>query len=113
MSYIPDCRVDEYYNEKYLNKTDTEYIRGFDYVAERADNFFNNLDVYISEMDIPGEDINLCRLLENHEEIAEKFKSCILDWLERERDMTITSMIDNMDDDEYDKIRADVDSKVE
>lgn len=33
-------------------------------------------------------------------------KSCLIDWIEMERDQLIVSMIDNMDDEEYEKIKA-------
>lgn len=111
MTYIPDCRTDEAYNEKYLDKMDKEYIEGFDFAAEQAENLFNNLDVFIDEMDIDGEDINLIRFLENHENVKNKFQECLSDWLEMQRDEMITSMIDNMPDDVYEAIKAKVDAQ--
>lgn len=50
MSYIPDCRNDENYNQKYLNDKDREFVRGYDWCTEEVvDNFFNNMDVYFDE----------------------------------------------------------------
>lgn len=45
MSYIPDCRTDKAYNERYLNADDAEFVRGYDWCAERVvENAFDNLD---------------------------------------------------------------------
>lgn len=110
MSYIPDCREDENYNEKYLNHDDKEFIKGFDYAVEDAlDSFFYNLDSY--DWDVDGEDIDLEKILTNHEELCEKLKDNIKNHLESERDEMIVSMIDHYEDDEYAKIRTEVDGK--
>ena len=43
MSYIPDCRTDEHYNQKFLTGADKKFVRGFDWCVEMAvDNFFDN-----------------------------------------------------------------------
>ena len=135
MSYIPDCRNDENYNEKYLNNFDKEFVRGYDWCVEMSvDNFFDNLDIYF------GDDSHIMHLL--NEELPENmreeyeiertfadenarvekrdvktyvdlFRSKILDYIEMERDELITSMIDNMDEQEYAKIKAKVDGKQE
>lgn len=31
MTYIPDCRTDEVYNESNLNDRDKEFVKGFDF----------------------------------------------------------------------------------
>lgn len=112
MSYIPDCREDENYNEKYLNETDKEYIRGYDYAVEEVlETFFSNIDVY--DLRVDGEDIDLGLILENHESILNKLKEAMHEHFESSRDEMITSMIDNMDDKEYEEIKASVDSKGE
>ena len=42
MSYIPNCREDENYNQKYLTGDDKEFVRGYDWCTEQAvDNFSN------------------------------------------------------------------------
>ena len=108
MSHIPDCRTDEAYNEKYLNNTDKEYVNGFDYAVEQVLNLIdNNLDVYP----------DLETILDRNKAIVNVDKvqiahDAIEDWLEGERDMLITSMIDNMDEDEYNKIKKEVDNNV-
>ena len=135
MSYIPDCRNDENYNEKYLNNFNKEFVRGYDWCVEMSvDNFFDNLDIYF------GDDSHIMHLL--NEELPENMReeyeiertfadenyrvekrdvktyvdllrSKILDYIEMERDELITSMIDNMDEQEYAEIKAKVDGKQE
>lgn len=110
MSYIPDCREDESYNEKYLNETDKEYIKGYDYAVEEVlETFFANIDVY--DLRVDGEDIDLGLILENHESIADKLKDAMKQCFESERDQIITSMIDHMDDEEYEQIKEKVDKE--
>ena len=58
-------------------------------------NFFDNIDVYEDELDIPGEDIDIVRIIENHEEIKDALQECLADWMEHTRDELITSMIDS------------------
>lgn len=110
MSFIPDCREDEYYNQKYLNAADKEFIKGYDYAVESVlDSFFYNLDSYNFEVD--GEDIDIGRFLENHEAIKDKFVDCMKIHFESDRDEMITSMIDHMNEEEYNKIKASVDGE--
>ena len=108
MTYIPDARTDDTYNEKYLNEKDKEYIKGYDYAVEEVlESFFANMDIY--DMSVDGEDIDIGRILTNHEEIAEKLKESMKDYFESERDQMITSMIDHMCDEEYKTIKEKVD----
>lgn len=127
MSYIPDCRTDENYNEKFLNEKDSEFVRGFDWCVEMAvDNFFanemfelQNADSYLghilneklpeemqSEYDVEfrfagtGDKETETRKVETY---ADLIRSKILDWIEMERDELITSMIDNMSDEDLDR----------
>lgn len=113
MTYIPDCRTDENYNEKYLNDKDKEFVAGFDWATEQMQNLYHNLDTYERDMNITGEDMNIIRYLKNHKDTREKFFECLADWIEMARDEMITSMIDNMDDEEYERIRAAVDKESE
>lgn len=101
MSYIPDCRTNENYNYDRLNEADKAYIDGYDCCVEMGiDSFFDNLDTYIQELDIEGEDINLCRFLDNHEEVRETFKECLKEWIESNRDGLIVGIIDGYPFDE-------------
>ena len=104
MSRIPDCRTDEYYNQKYLDQINTVFIKGYDWAVKQIQNMFNNLDCY--------PDLKL--LLDDKVAIIKDHKvgmvqTCIEDWAEMERDEMITSMIDNMSEDEYKAIKAKVD----
>ena len=109
MSRIPNCREDECYNERYLDEAEKDIIKGYDWAVERIDNMMDNLEVYQEDMEIDGEDINLVRLLKNHEDVSQCFRDCIKHWMEMERNTIITSFIDNMTDKEYEeaKHRAD------
>lgn len=99
MSYIPDCRTDKYYNQKFLDDEDKTFVAGFDWAVEMITNLFKgNMDVYELEFDIAGEDINLARFLENHEPINEMLVGCVEHWMEMERNELITSMLDNKAD---------------
>lgn len=135
MSYIPDCRNDENYNEKYLNNFDKEFVRGYDWCVEMSvDNFFDNLDIYFEDdshimhllnEELPEnmrEEYEIERTFADENARVEKrdvktyvdlLRSKILDYIEMERDELITSMIDNMDEQEYAKIKAKVDGKQE
>lgn len=135
MSYIPDCRNDENYNEKYLNNFDKEFVRGYDWCVEMSvDNFFDNLDIYFGDdshimhllnEELPEnmrEEYEIERTFADENDRVEKrdvktyvdlLRSKILDYIENERDELITSMIDNMDEQEYAEIKAKVDGKQE
>lgn len=139
MSYVPDGRTDESYNQKYLNGDNKEFLQGFDWCVEMAvDNFFDNEMDYLQDEDsylghllseeLPdnmkkeyemeyvfnvqnmGETETRTRKIETY---ADLIRMTMLQWIEMERDMLITSMIDGMDDDEYAEIRAKVDGQSE
>lgn len=130
MSYIPDCRRDKYYNQKYLNEKDSEFVRGFDWCAEIAmDNFFNNIDDFFERdsfimhmllQEIPEMDHEVYEWnnsfsenpVENREirTYLDKLRAYLIDWVENHRDELITSMIDGMDNDEYKRIKDEVDN---
>lgn len=129
MSRIPDCRRDEYYNQKYLNDKDSEFVRGFDWCAERAvDNFFDNLDyidddelVRFLDKELPESEQfgyqwsdTFCRDADLVEEryvrtFGDLLRSTLAEWIESHRDELITSMIDSMTDEEYNTIKETVD----
>ena len=93
---VANCREDSAYNEDFLTNMDKEFIQGFDYCLEQIVNLFeNNLDEY--EFERKGV-IDVMQVLEeNKGEIVE----IIRDWAESDRNMMITSMIDHMDNKEY------------
>lgn len=105
MSYIPDCRTDEYYNEKYLNELDNEFVRGFDYcTTEAVECGFANIEDFFGEFDIDVRPSDIRK-------VTEAVEKWLLDWIEGQRDELITSMIDDMSDEEYTKIKSKVDGK--
>ena len=129
MSYIPDCRSDEYYNQKYLNEKDGEFVRGFDWCAEMAmDNFFDNIenffcnDSYLMHTlneEMPEEMHDEYVWVDSFNETEEKrtiktyldaIRAHLIDWVESNRDELITSMIDAMSEDEYKRIKGKVDN---
>lgn len=120
MSYIPDCRRDECYNQKFLSGDDKEFVRGFDWCAEEAvDNFFdNNYDydtgeylAHILTQKVPeclrehytmeytfGDRPDEERTIETY---ADLIRFELLHWIEMQRNELITSMLDSMSDEEY------------
>lgn len=131
MSYL-NCRTDEYYNQKYLDKNDKSFLDGFDWAMENAvDNFFDNNfgdedcdDSYISHImkeEVPKymkEDYEMefsfgDRPVEERtvQTYADYVRMLILEWIEIERNELITSMIDGYDEEKYDRIKAEVDGK--
>lgn len=102
MSYIPDCREDKNYNEKYLGDIDSAFVRGYDYAVEQIVNLIeNNSNVYPELDDIL--DYNKAVACVDKKQIV---KEAIEGWAESERNELITSMIDSMDDAEYEKNKA-------
>lgn len=92
---FPDCRTDKYYNQKFLDDNEKEYVSGFDWAVEQITNLLeHNMDVYELDFDIAGEDINLARFLENHEPINEMLVGCVEHWMESERNQLITALLD-------------------
>lgn len=116
MSLIPDCRTDENYNEDFLNETDSEFVKGFDWAIEQMKNLFEgNLDVYEEELNyVPDEgEAEEDEVYSKREDLFEIVSdnagflaNMIDDWMEMERDELITSIIDHMDEDEYEKLKA-------
>lgn len=108
MTYIPDCRTDASYNDKYLDAKDKEYLAGFDEAVEQMKCLFSNLEVYpdFAELLDDGKAV----IKEGKVEIAQ---NAIEDWMESQRDMLITSMIDGMDEDEYKAIKEKIDGRSE
>lgn len=131
MSYIPDCRADDAYNQKYLNEKCKTEITGYDWCAEEVvDTFFDNLDTYIDEdllkileSELPEEDreeYEWSYTFGNREPekrtvrtLADLIRAKIQEFIENERDELIVSMIDCMDEAEYDRIKEQVDGRVE
>lgn len=136
MSIIPDCRQDEDYNEKYLNEQDAECVSGYDIcVKDSIENFFNNIGNIEDELleaigathynDIKLDEKLICGDMTLKDMTSKQIKSIgplnalllvikseMLSCAEKQRDEIITSMLDNMDDDEYDKLKDAADKGV-
>lgn len=138
MSYIPDCRTDEVYNQKYLPEQDKRELCGYDWCVEMSvDNFFDNhyneLDTddsylaHILRQKVPEEmrdeyemecsfQNNYCPEKAENEKrkiitYADFLRFEILQWCECNRNELITSMLDNIDEKQYKKIKAQVDAR--
>ena len=105
MSYFPDCRTDEYYNQKYLTQRNKDFVAGYDYALEQVQNLFNNLEVFPDLEQLLDDNVALVK-----EHKVDMVQTCIEDWAEMNRDELITSMIDSMDENEYQEIKQRVDA---
>ena len=117
MSAFPDCRNDDVYNEDFLSHKDKEFIAGFDYCLEQIKNLIeNNLDTYEDELTdtaedlgefVPEDEVFSTRddLFEIIEENRELLSTIISHWTEMDRDELIVSMLENMDEAEFNKNR--------
>lgn len=95
---FPDCRNDDYYNDDFLSEEDAAIVDGYDYCVENAVNSaFENIDAF------PPEDLDMSP--SDVVRVLHAFREWISSYIESERDEMITSMIDDMDDAEYQKQR--------
>ena len=98
---VPDCRNDDYYNEDFLNKEDTLVMHGFDIAIEVVENTISRIDI----CDLVGE-LEHSKLIRSIvKTIMRSIASEITNTAEFSRNEMITSMIDDMDGDEYESIR--------
>ena len=87
MSYIPDCRTDEDYNEKNLSdERDIAPLRAYDLAIEDIDTLFANLDVYEVRVDLRPSDFQAA---------ADEIQEMAKDWMEMHRNEMIVSLLDN------------------
>lgn len=127
---FPDCRNDDFYNEDFLTEKDREFIYGHDWCTEEVvDHFFDNLDIYIDEKDEEDPLKVLFKELPEDEKETEEvewtfgdrepetreirtygdlLRYYLLHYIEINRDELITSIIDGMDEEEFNKIRKKV-----
>ena len=89
MSYIPDCRTEETYNEKKLKGWRESAIKGFDIAAEEIDCLFDNLEVYPDVEEILDPD----KAIVNKDK-AQIVREAVADWLEMKRNEMITAFLD-------------------
>lgn len=81
-------------NLKKLIPEDKAFLAGFCAATDRAASLLYNLDVYQSNFDVDGVDINLVRFLDNHEEVRKTLEKSLMDWMETEAMEYLTQMIE-------------------
>lgn len=101
---FPDCRTDDVYNEKYLNQSDSDFIRGYDQAIKIVQRLFANLECYPDLEQLLDDNVAIIKANK-----TDMVQTCIEDWAEMSRDEIITVMIDTMDKVEYQEIKARVD----
>ena len=107
MSNIPDCRNDEFYNEKYLKLGDSNFVAGYDYAVEQILNMIQyNANVYPDLSVLLNRNIAVI-----NEDKVKTVVDAITNWSEMQRNELITSMIDAMDDNDYRSIKENVDGR--
>ena len=87
MTFFPNVREDEDYNEKMLKPPFIDRLGGYDYAVEEVETAFNNLDAHVDESLV-------IHYLAEHKEEIEKIKNIILRYLEIERNEMVVSMIE-------------------
>jgi hypothetical protein len=121
---LPDCRNDDYYNKDFLDGSNEEFVRGYDWATEAVDNLFNNMDSLTDGSDhiekFLDEPLPECMQTDYEMDFAfqdqatehrdvktygDFLRMRILEWLEMERNELITSMIDDMNEELYKAIR--------
>jgi len=124
---IPNGRTDEAYNQKYLDTLDKVELFGYDWCVEIVKSFFDNTDVYFDDdsylMHLLNQRLPKCAVDEydvysvdgdvehcTAETYLDLLKGALLNYLEADRNELITSMIDDMDEEEYEKIKKEVDA---
>ncbi len=116
MTLFVDGKHDIYYNEDFLKKSDKTFLRGFDYAYDEIINLFlNNLDIWQDwlsyDPEAPKEDTKeeVYAHTEGLYDILQKNKGILKmimeQHLDSSRDYLIVSMIDGMDDDDYENER--------
>ncbi len=116
------------YWQGYLNEEDSREVCGYDWAMDILHNFFFNIDVYDVEfgavfdltrdeiVDVDESIIEDTRTIGEFSEeemdsmpqitkVAKLFHDTLLDWLEANRDEMVVSMIENMDEEEYRRLK--------
>ncbi len=100
---FPDTRLDENYNEDFLNDKDKEFIKGYDCALQSIKNLFENLDTYEDELRDDEDIINLPAVLTKYNE---RIIKVIESEHESERDELITSALDAYSEEDYERYKA-------
>ena len=96
MTYIPDTRTDEAYNQSKLNDTNKKFVDGYDWCADQFENFFATIgdtDEYLDHilMERVPEDM----ADEEVETYADLLLQRLKSWVESSRDELIVAMLDS------------------
>lgn len=96
---VPDCRKDDLYNYDFLSEEDAAIVDGFDYcVKEAVNSAFDNVEDFAPEdLDVRPSDVAA---------VLHAFREWLEACMESERDELITSLIDDMDDEEFRQNRS-------
>ena len=87
MTFFPNVREDETYNQNLLKPPFIDRLGGYDYAVDEVETAFSNLDAHIDESLV-------IHYLTEHKEELEKIKNIILRYLEIERNEMVVSMIE-------------------
>jgi hypothetical protein len=102
MTMFPDCRNDDFYNEDFLPDGDKCVVSGFDIAAEAVETCFHNIEA--DDLCGPLGDNKVVKSLVTF--VKEFFRNELKEWLESERNMMITSMLDGIEEEEFTELRA-------
>lgn len=94
---IPDCRNDNYYNYDFLDAERRLFADGYDDCIRALRSALRNLDDFFAEH--PD-----CRIKKRKRKALRRW---LLDLLESDRNELIMSLIDDMEEDDYNAIRED------
>lgn len=98
MSMFADARNDDVYNQDFVCDTDKEFLRGYDFAMEQVLNMLRDLYNYMTRNE-------LLEALIDKEDVEKMLSEKAEEYLEGERDMLVTSMIDSLDKEEYDVLK--------
>ena len=132
MSYIPSTdnkyetdfygnvkepkKINPYY-EGLLPEKERSFLKEWDLIADTVKNFFNNISVFsdsfsdiagfnidaVDESVVTGDDEEAYKNANNETKLMATIAYCLENWIADERNVTVVSMIDDMDEKEHEK----------
>lgn len=99
-----NCRLDESYNEKYLSIRDRTFLQGYDYAVECIKNLFRENVVCYPYLETLLDDKSTVIMTDKAGVVLE----AITEWAEDDRNELIAYMIEEMDEQTYHRIKAEV-----
>lgn len=107
---LPDCKTDEFYNEKYLKGGDADFVSGFDFcINDAIATIFDNLEDSDEEISFVGIHTDLGDFLSGNPDIFNALKRQFARSLQNERNELIMSILESKEDDEFEKRKKKVD----